>query len=155
MYSNEDEKVTRRMNFHFQKKVEVDTGGMQQREEEPKGAFAGEAGEYATFDNSKKQNIEEKEEVREAEGEQGKAFRERMDQIYEEGRGGLENTGHTEISESEYRTEDKKPEKLIYHHSRHHNNSDLNTGALGKFLMDNKNDQSQRSLNTRKSRNLK
>jgi hypothetical protein len=155
IYSNEDqEQVTRRMNFHFQKKVEADKEGLEEDIDQEKKNME-KMKQLNNFVNSNgNQNMNEivnerqYEKDKEAQKRKEDAFQERMMEEYKQ----------AEMKESQYSVEGNKPEKLIYHHRKTGSNIEMKTDALGKFFVDkdkgNTNQKSKTFLSNQLMKNL-
>lgn len=136
VYSEDSaEKVTRKMNFHFQKKISADKEGL--KIHNPK--------------NDENMNMEINDlELNVKEEKRGETFKDTMGNIYDRVEKTIENI---ELSESGYATEHSQPEKLIYHHNQQ-SNKDFKTDVLGKFFMDKNGEQSQTNPITPKSKDM-
>ena len=131
IYSNEDqEQVTRRMNFHFQKKIEADKegledkGNIQQHEQQ-------DVRQIANFGQNDNENI-------------GLGFEE-SEMKMKEAYNNLQKMGFGE-------KEEEDDEKLIYHHKKHQSNTHMKTDALGKFFMEPKPEKGHQKSSNRLSK---
>ena len=127
----EPDPVTRRMNFHFQKKIEADKEGLE--EVEDKGDIQEheqqDIRQIANFGQNNNENM-------------GLGFEE-SEMKMKEAYNNLQKMGFGE---------EEDDEKLIYHHKKHQSHVHMKTDALGKFFMEPKPEKGHKKSSNRLSK---